>query len=221
MADQLTNQTQLSNVEKWVEILEKHGELKRITAEVNTDLESSTFAYLSGKEIGSPALMFENLKGHEGHRGLYNMLGSSLKRICLAINEEPTEDHVEVVKILKNKMNEKLAPAAVGEDEAVVNQNIENGEDVDITKFPAPRMWPLDGGKYLGTCDAVITKDPESGRINLGTYRQMIKGKNEVGFYVSPGKDALLDREKWWAMGKPAPVAAVYGIDPLLFIVAA
>ena len=56
--------------------------------------------------------------------------------------------------------------------------------------FPAQRMWPLDGGKYLGTGDAVITKDPETGRINVGTYRMMIKGPREVGVYTSPGKDA-------------------------------
>ena len=66
-----------------------------------------------------------------------------------------------------------------------------------------------------------MPKDPESGRINLGCYGQMIKSRNEVGYYASRGKDALLDREKWWAMGKPAPVAAVYGLDPLLFMVAA
>ena len=142
MADQLSNKAPLSNLEKWLEILEEHGELKRITAEVSTNLESSTLAYLSGKEIGSPALMFENLTGHEGHRGLYNMLGSSLKRICLAIHEAPTDDHVEVVKILKDKMGDKLGPSTVREDEAVVNQNLENGDEVDITKFPAARRWP-------------------------------------------------------------------------------
>ena len=57
------------------------------------------------------------------------------------------------------------------------------------------------------------------GRINLGTYRQMVQGTNQVGFYASPGKDAVLDRERWWAQGKPAPVAAAYGLDPLLFLV--
>ncbi len=87
--------------------------------------------------------------------------------------------------------------------------------------FPAQRMWPLDGGMYLGTGDAVITKDPETGRINVGTYRMMIKGPREIGVYTSPGKDATIDREKWWKMGKPMPIAAAYGIDPLLFLVAA
>ena len=82
-------------------------------------------------------------------------------------------------------------------------------------------MWPLDGGLYLGTGDAVVTQCPETGRINVGTYRMMIKGPREIGVYTSPGKDATLDREKWWKMGKPMPIAAAYGIDPLLFLVAA
>ena len=87
--------------------------------------------------------------------------------------------------------------------------------------FPAQRMWPLDGGKYLGTGDAVVTKCPETGRDDVGTYRMMIKGPREVGVYTSPGKDATIDREKYWKMGKPMPIAAAYGIDPLLFLVAA
>ena len=49
----------------------------------------------------------------------------------------------------------------------------------------------------------------------------MIKGPREIGVYTSPGKDATIDREKWWKMGKPMPIAAAYGIDPLLFLVAA
>ncbi len=221
MNKQVTNKGELSDLDIWLEKAESHGELQRITAEVVPDLETSTIAYMRGKEIGSPALMFENIKGHQGFRSLYNMLGSSLARVCLAIGEEPTTDSVAVVETLKEKMGRKMSAETVPESEALVNQNIETGDEVDITKFPAPRMWPLDGGKYIGTGDAIVTKDPETGRINLGTYRQMIKAKNEVGFYVSPGKDGLLDREKWWAMGKPAPVAAIYGLDPLLFIVAA
>ena len=49
----------------------------------------------------------------------------------------------------------------------------------------------------------------------------MIKGPREIGVYTSPGKDAGADRDKWWKMGKPAPIAACYGIDPLLFLVGA
>jgi UbiD family decarboxylase len=209
-----------SDLDAWLEKVEALGELKRITAEVDPDLETSTITYLVGSEK-SPALLFENIKGHPGHRALYNMIGCNLTRFCLAMGEEPVAHPLDAVQILKRKMHLKQAPKEVPASQAICNQNILTGDDIDIRKFPAPRMWPLDGGKYLGTGDAVVTKDPETGRINLGTYRMMIKGPREVGLYTSPGKDGTLDREKWWKMGKPMPVVAAYGIDPLLFLVAA
>jgi len=58
------------------------GEIKRITAEVDPDLEMSTIAYLSGKRVGSPALLFENINGHPGRKALYNMLGNSVNRVA-------------------------------------------------------------------------------------------------------------------------------------------
>src|SRR6202051_2634131 len=118
-------------------------------------------------------------------------------------------------------MGRKLAPREVPAETAICNQNIEVGDAIDIRTFPAQRMWPLDGGLYLCTGDAVVTQCPETGRVNVGTYRMMIKGPREVGVYTSPGKDATIDREKWWKLGKPMPIAACYCIDPLLFLVAA
>jgi 4-hydroxy-3-polyprenylbenzoate decarboxylase len=213
-------QSVTDGLEEWLKKADAIGEVKRVTAEVDSDLEMSTIAYLSGRELGSPALLFENIKGHPGHRVLFNMLGNSLNRIALAIREEPGKDGIETVRILMEKMKQNTPPQRIDAKKAPVNQNIDTGESVDITKFPAPRMWPLDGGRYIGTGDAVITRNRETGRINLGTYRQMIKSPRQVGYYVSPGKDALLDRESWWRRGEPAPVAAVYGLDPLLFMVA-
>lgn len=209
-----------SDIDVWLDKVEALGELKRVTAEVDPDLETSTITYLVGSQK-SPALMFENIKGHPGHRALYNLIGCNLSRLCLTIGEAPVSHPLEAVQILKTKMGRKMAPREVSPEQAVCNQNIVTGDAIDITKFPAPRMWPLDGGKYVGTADAVVTRDPESGRINVGTYRMMIKGPREVGLYTSPGKDGTLDRDKWWKMGKPMPVAAAFGIDPLLFLCAA
>jgi UbiD family decarboxylase len=209
-----------SDLDAWLEKVEALGELKRITAEVDPDLEAATITYLVGGQK-SPALLFENIKGHPGHRALYNMIGCNLSRFCLMIGEQPVDHPLKAVQILQNKLGRKMPPKEISADQAICNQNIVEGDDIDIRIFPAQRMWPLDGGMYLGTGDAVITKDPETGRINVGTYRMMIKGPREVGVYTSPGKDATIDREKWWKMGKPMPIAAAYGIDPLLFLVAA
>ena len=219
-AQKVTRGANSSDLDAWLEKVEALGELKRITAEVDPDLEAATITYLVGSEK-SPALLFENIKGHPGHRALYNMIGCNLSRFCLMIGEQPVDHPLKAVRILQQKLGRKMPPKEVSADQAICNQNIVEGDDIDIRIFPAQRMWPLDGGMYLGTGDAVITKDPETGRINVGTYRMMIKGPREVGVYTSPGKDATIDREKWWKMGKPMPIAAAYGIDPLLFLVAA
>ena len=209
-----------SDLDIWMQKVDALGELKRVTAEVDPNLETATISCLVGSEK-SPALLFENVKGHPGHRVLYNMIGCNLSRFCVMIGEEPVDHPLTAVQKLQQKLGNKIPPVEVPQASAICNANIWNGDEVDITKFPAQRMWPLDGGKYLGTGDAVITKDPETGRINVGTYRMMVKGPREIGVYTSPGKDAGLDRDKYWKAGKPMPIAAAYGIDPLLFLVAA
>jgi 4-hydroxy-3-polyprenylbenzoate decarboxylase len=205
----------------WLRVVESVGELKRIKAKVDWDLEMSTIAYLAGKKVGGPALLFEAIKDHPGGRLLFNPFGSSLNRVAISIREEPGRAPLELVRVLGEKMKRRIAPVTIKAADAPVNENVETGAAVDVTKFPAPKMWPLDGGRYLGTGDSVITMNPEDGRMNLGTYRQMVQGPKHVGFYASPGKDATLDRSRWWAQGKPAPVAAAYGIDPLLFLASA
>ncbi len=215
-----TGQSNRSDLDVWLEKADAMGELKRITAEVDSDLEAAAITYLVGQNK-SPALLFENLKGHRGHRALYNIIGCNLSRFCMTMGEADVVHPLDAVRMLKEKMHRKQPPIQVAAGQAIVNKNIKTGDQIDIRTFPAQRMWPLDGGKYLGTCDAVITKDPETGRVNVGCYRMMIKGPRELGLYTSPGKDATIQREKWWKMGKPMPVAAAFGIDPLLFLVAA
>ena len=205
----------------WLAKVEDLGELTKIEAEVDPVLEMSTITYLSGKQVGGPTLLFENIQGHPGFRVLFNPFGSSYPRLAVTVREDSETGPLDLARTLAHKMRSRTQPVEVDPSNAPVNQNIEFEDDVDVTKFGAPVMWPGDKGAYIGTADVVLTMDPNSKRINLGTYRQMIEGANQVGFYASPGKDALLDRELWWSQGKPAPVAAVHGCDALLFLTAA
>ena len=118
-------------------------------------------------------------------------------------------------------MNRRIAPVRVPKSKAPVNEIVLRGDDIDLTKFPAPKFWPGDGGRYIGTGDITLTASPDTGRINVGCYRQMLHGPRRVGLYCSPGKHGLLDREAWWAQGKPCEVVAAYGVDPVLFMLAA
>src|SRR5262245_66591175 len=87
-----------SDLDLWLEKVEALGELKRITAEVDPDLEAATITYLVGSGK-SPALLFENIKGHPGHKALYNMIGCNLSRFCLMIGEAPVDHPLQAVQI--------------------------------------------------------------------------------------------------------------------------
>src|SRR5262245_2202841 len=128
-----------SDLDLWLEKVEALGELKRITAEVDPDLEAATITYLVGGEK-SPALLFENIKGHPGHKALYNMIGCNLSRFCLMIGEQPVKHPLEAVQILQRKLGRKMPPREVPATQAICNQNIVEGDQIDIRMFPAQRM---------------------------------------------------------------------------------
>src|SRR5256714_10080673 len=140
--------TRQSDLDRWLEKVAALGELKRIGAEVDPDLEAATITYLVGMEK-SPVLLFENVKGHPGHKALYNMIGCNLSRFCLMIGEQPVDHPLKAVRMLQEKFGRKMPPVEVSEDEAISSENIVEGDDIDIRMFPAQRMWPLDGGRYL------------------------------------------------------------------------
>src|SRR6516162_9306812 len=124
-----------SDLDAWLEKVEALGELKRITAEVDPDLEAATITYLVGGEK-SPALLFENIKGHPGHRALYNMVGCNLSRFCLMIGEAPVDHPLAAVRILQQKIGRKMPPMEVSPAMAICNQNVVVGDAIDIRIFP-------------------------------------------------------------------------------------
>lgn len=210
------------DLREWLLKVEEIGELAKIEQQTDWNEEISGITYLVGKKRGGPALLFDNIKDYpKGFRVLSNVLGSSRNRIALAMGLPLNLSELEMIRRLKDLFKNRIPPKVVGAETAPVNENVITGDGVDITGFPALKMWHHDGGRYIGTCDAIITRDPDTGRLNLGTYRQMIMNSKQVGFYVSPGKDAALHREKWWQQGKPCEVIAVYGIDPASFICSA
>jgi 4-hydroxy-3-polyprenylbenzoate decarboxylase len=206
----------------WVAQIEQHGELARISAEVDPHEELGAVTLLASRQDKSPALMFQNLKGDTSNsRILINMLGASRERYALAVGLNPSATTPEMIQATRSIMNEPIPPVMVPKDKAPVNEVVLTGKDIDLTKFPVPTFWPGDGGQFIGTGDITFTASPDTGRINVGCYRQMLQGPNRIGLYCSPGKHGLLDREAWWARGEPCEVVAAYGVDPVLFMLAA
>ena len=218
-----TSRTPIQDLREWLERVDQLGELVRIEKPVDRDEEMSAISYLLAKQQPSPAVLFEHAKDFEkspfGARLLWNVLGPSIKRTALTLEEPPDTPTTELIRRCKDKLRQRIPPVEIASDKAPIFQNSTSGKDIDLDQLPIPRHWPLDGGRYAGTGDAVITRDPDSGYLNIGTYRMMQQGRAESGLYLSPGKDARLHITRAWQQGKPIEVAAAWGIDPLFMMV--
>lgn len=211
---------QWRDLRDWLSLVHKRQDLKTISAPVDPNEELAAITFMATQvDENAPALLFDNLVGDQrGCRVLANMLGASKDRFALAMGLDPALSIREMVLGARTIMVRRMPPVMIEKSTAPVNEVVVRGDDVDMTAFPSLRFWPGDGGPYIGTGDITLTRPPDSQRINVGCYRQMVHGPKRIGMYCSPGKHARLDREAWWRAGKPCEVVAAYGIDPVLFM---
>lgn len=203
----------------WLKAVESLGELRHVQG-ASCELEIGTLTDLVCHSARRNAVLFKNIPGYPPDYGIaVNPLGS-VKRVAMTVGVK-AENTKELVDACAKKFAEvrPIPPLYVNQGPVLENQYF--GDQVDITKFPAPLWHSKDGGRYLGTASVTITRDPEEGWVNLGTYRVMVVDKNRVGFYISPGKHGRIQREKYFAKGQACPVAISFGHDPLLFCVGA
>jgi 4-hydroxy-3-polyprenylbenzoate decarboxylase len=195
---------------------EKEKMLHRIKAEVDWDLELSHIAKLNEEKQG-PALLFEKVKGYGSP--VITSICTTTQRLALIMGAPLGSTLVDLMKLWVQKNETKIPPKWV--DTGPCKEKIMKGKDVDLFKFPAPKFYPLDGGRYFGTAHFIVSKDPETGWINLGTYRSQLLDKNHLGANFIKGKHADIMLKKYQAMKKPMPVCSVIGGDPILFLMGA
>ncbi|RLA78168.1 MAG: UbiD family decarboxylase [Deltaproteobacteria bacterium] len=204
-----------ADLREFLSILEAKGDLKRVEG-ADWDLEIGAINEMMAERRG-PALLFDRVKGYPpGFRIATNILHrADFQKIAFGIPEELGD--LEAVKYWKEKW-EAFVPVPPKEvDRGPIMENIMEGEEVDLLKFPVPKWHFRDGGRYIGTGVVTITRDPEEGWVNLGTYRVMVHDSRTLSFYASPGKHATIMREKYWARGEECPVVMCFGGQPLLF----
>jgi 4-hydroxy-3-polyprenylbenzoate decarboxylase len=210
--------------------LEKDGELRRITVEVDPCLEMTEICDRTLKR-GGPALLFENPRGFS-MPVLGNLFGTP-RRVALAMGVESVESLREVGELLaflkepdppkgmrdaweklpvfRQVMN--MAPRQLSS--APCQEIVLEGEEVDLGQLPIQTCWPADAGPLI-TWGLVITRGPAKERQNLGIYRQQVIGKNRLIMRWLAHRGGALDFRDWCASnpGKPFPVVVALGADP-------
>ena len=197
----------------WIKTLEKHGELRRIREEVSPELEITEITDRVSKmgartgapscaaqekyAPGGPALLFENVKGHTGHKVLINQFGSE-RRMALALGVDRLDEIAERIHGLMNvkapeglfdklKMLPQLGaltsafPKTVAQKDAPCKEVVRR-ENFDLDYFPILKCWPHDGGRFI-TLPCVHTRDPRSGKRNIGMYRMQIYDGQTTGMH--------------------------------------
>ncbi|MBW2066445.1 MAG: UbiD family decarboxylase [Deltaproteobacteria bacterium] len=202
------------------ELLEKEGELARITREVDWDLEVGAIGRRV-YEMEGPCLLFEKIKDYpEGFR-ISNGTSGTWSRVALAMGLPKDTPVRTIYKEYEKALEKKIPPKEVEKDDAPCKENIMLGDEVDLYRFPTPMIHEGDGGRYIGAWDLVVCKDPDTGWENWGMYRFMIHTKDWLtGWPQTTSQLAMIFKERYAPKNQPMPIALVLGADPISHIMA-
>ena len=211
----------IKDLRSFISVLEEHGELVRVKAEVDWNLElGGILRRIYDK--GAPAALFEKIKDYpKGMRILGAPMGRGhttiYSRHALALGLKPDAGYGEILKTYVERKNKPFKPVVV--KNAPCKEVILKGDDVDLLKFPVPFIHEGDGGRFIGTWHAVVSRDPEEGWTNWGMYRMMVHDRNTTGMLIPPIQHMGRMYQKAEAMGKPLEAAVALGTDPATTIV--
>ena len=201
----------------WLERVEQVGELRFVEG-ASAEREIGEAADVLQHREGAPAVVFGGVPGYgRGFRVLVNGLGS-VDRMALAVGAPLGLSKLGLADFWRERIVGREPVASVEVGWGPVMENVRRGDEVDMTVFPAPLWHPRDGGRYLGTGSFDVTRDPDDGWVNVGTYRVMVHDGRRLGYYISPGKHGRIHRQKYFDRGEPCPVVMVFGSHPLLFL---
>jgi 4-hydroxy-3-polyprenylbenzoate decarboxylase len=214
-----------NDLRAFIRALEKQGELKRVTLEVDPYLEITEFADRAVKRNG-PALLFENAKG-SNFPVLINAF-ASMRRMEIALGVSSIDEvagrisgFLEMQKpeslLDKLKMLPKLGELAAMFPKVVSNgpcKQVIQHERFSLQEFPILHCWPGDGGRFI-TLPMVFSKSAE-GKRNCGMYRMQVFDEKTTGMHWQKHKQGAEHYRRLAAEGKATrmPVAVAIGSDP-------
>jgi 4-hydroxy-3-polyprenylbenzoate decarboxylase len=185
------------DLRQWIAALDRAGELKHIRTEADPILEIAEITDRVSKsktgKPGGPALLFKNVKGHPGAQVLINQFGSEARmKLALGVNSfDEFADRIRVFMDLKSpqgfldklKMLPLLTEAGKFFPKTVSTgpcKEVIKRDNFSLLDFPILQCWPQDAGRFI-TLPCVVTRDPNSGKRNVGMYRMQVFDAKTTG----------------------------------------
>ncbi|MBI4527007.1 MAG: UbiD family decarboxylase [Deltaproteobacteria bacterium] len=202
----------------FIAAIEKSGDLVRIKREVDWDMEIGAMSRRNFEKSG-PALLFEKIKDYPSGYAILNGPVATWRRVAIALGLPADTPVRELYRVYEERREKSIKPSVVSS--APSQENVMMGSEVDIYKLPAPMVHDGDGGRYIGTWDIVVTKDPDTGWTNWGMYRFMTHTRNMLaGWPQATSQLAMMMKSKYLPRKQSMPVAIVIGCEPLCHMVA-
>ena len=203
---------------EWVYELERTGNLVRIEDEIDP-LEEAGAIMRFANEKRSPAQWFTNLKDSMPGSSLLGGPFAAKERIAMAFGLPPNIGFKELTDIFAEFL-EKGSVKPIVVDSGRCQENVLLGDEINLYKFPVPKLHPQDGGLYIGTLNIGVCKDYDSDWINWGNYRGMMQDKQSIGVFLGPLNHGGQILKKWHDNGRSMEFAMFFGGDPMHNIVA-
>jgi 4-hydroxy-3-polyprenylbenzoate decarboxylase len=196
------------DLREWIAALDRAGELKRIKTEADPILEIPEITdrvskgYDAKGNPGGPALLFQNLKGYPGSQLLINQFGSD-RRMKMSVGVESYDEIAARMRMFmdvkspqgfldKLKMLPLLTEAGKFFPRTVSTgpcKEVIKRDNFSLLDFPILQCWPKDGGRFI-TLPCVTTRDPRSGKRNVGMYRMQVYDERTTGMHWQRQKNA-------------------------------
>ena len=190
-----------NDLREWIAALDRAGELRKIRTEADPILEIAEIADRVSKSspqkygAGGPALLFQNIKGHPGTQLLINQFGSE-RRMRLALEVDALDEVADRIRAFmdvkspqgfldKVKMLPMLAEMGKFFPKTVQTgacQEVIQRDNFSLLDFPILQCWPKDAGRFI-TLPCVITRDPKTGKRNVGMYRMQVYDERTTGMH--------------------------------------
>jgi 4-hydroxy-3-polyprenylbenzoate decarboxylase len=202
----------------WMKALDAAGEMQRIEAEVDWNIELGTIARLAQGPGTGPAVLFGNIRDYGANARCRQVLTgglSSPRRVAMMLGL-PADTHPrELVRLGRTLLTDAIAPKIV--TTGPVKENVIKGDDIDLYEFPVPQWNRADGGRYILTYGGVVTKDPATGVMNVGVYRGMVGSKNQIPILMWRAQHIGHHATAWQQAGhNEMPIAVAIGWEPSL-----
>ena len=211
--------TRLKDLRAYIDALDALGEIQRVTAEVDLNLEVGAIIRRS-YELRAPAPLFERIREIEpGFRilgapaGLSRRKGFELCRVALSLGLRPDATGTEIVEAIcaargAPGIKPRVVPSAACQTSRF--------EEVDLSRLPAPLLHGGDGGRYLNTFGCIVARTPDGSWTNWSIARIMVVDRTRMSGIVAPGQHVGMIHGMWKDIGRDMPFALALGVEPVI-----